>query len=242
MKKRIYLVLLSIIVIFFSCKDESGQFEEQLFTNDQISNALRECIRANSDSTLNVLCVVDTLHNKKGYSYYDSEAYRIEIPAAAKQMIDTLIAHDFGGAIDTLTMNINRAAEKCGNKIKSFFLDPLIKSITFTNPSQILRGKNDAITDYVKKNNQIEFMNLLKTSILSEQFNTLEIIPTWTMLQEEYYKITEKYMGIDILDSSAQQMMEGFFKQMAVWEEAVRTDPKLRGKETDWLYRVFATL
>jgi hypothetical protein len=242
MKKRIYLILLSIIVIFFSCKDDSGQFEEQLFTNDQINIALKDCLKLTSDTTLNTLCIADTVNKKLGYSYYESELYKIDFPTAAKPIIDTLTAYGFGGALDTLIININRAAEKCGNKIKSNFLEPLIKKITFPNPYQILHGENSAITDYVKKNNQSEFMALLKTSILLEQFNTLKITSTWNTLQEEYYNITGNYSSIDILDFSTQQMVDGFFKLMGVWEEAVRNDPKLRGKEADWLYRVFATL
>jgi len=242
MKKRIYLILLSVIVIFFSCKDDSGQFEKQLFTNEQINIALKDCLQLTSDTTLNTLCIVDTVNKKLGYSYYESEAYRIDFPAAAKPLIDTLTAYGFGDAMDTLIININYAAEKCGNKIKSEFLQPLIKKITFQNPYQILHGENSAITNYVKKNNQTEFIALLKNSILLEQFNTLKIISTWNTLQEEYYNITGKYSAIDILDSSTQQMVDGFFKLMGVWEEAVRNDPKLRGKETEWFYRVFATL
>jgi hypothetical protein len=242
MKKRIYLVLLSVIVIFFSCKDDSGRFEEQMFTNEQITFALKDCIKLTSDSTLNALCIVDTIDSKLGYSYLDLQVYRIELPTAAKQITDTLTAYGFGGALDTLVMNINRAAEQCGNKIKSEFLTPLIKNITFPNPNQMLHGGESAITDYVKKTNQTEFIALLKSSVLLEQFNALEITATWNLLQEEYYKITEKYAPVNILDAAAQQMTDGFFKKMALWEAAVRNDPKYRGKESEWLYKVFATL
>jgi hypothetical protein len=242
MKKRIYLILLSVVVIFFSCRDESGNFEEQLFTNVQITNALRECIRVTSDSTLNALCIVDTLSEVHGYYWYDSQAYRIELPAAAKQMLDTLTEHDFGATIDTLIIHINKAAEQCGNKIKSSFLDPVIKDIAFTNPYQTLHGGNSAITDYVKATKENEFRSLLKNSILLEQFAVYDIIPTWVRLQEEYYKITGHYITIDILETSMQQMVDGFFKKMALDEESVRTNPERRGDNKGWLYLVFATL
>jgi len=242
MKKRIYLILLSIVAIFFSCKDDSGQFEEQLFTNAQITNALQECIRATSDTTLMVLCIVDTLHETFGYYYYDSKAYRIGLPAAAKQVIDTLSAYGFSGTIDTLVFNINRAAEQCGNKIKSLFFTPLAKDIAFPNPYQTLHGKSSAITDFVKEIKQNEFLTLLKASVLLEQFNALEVIPSWNILQEEYYKITEKYVSIDILSPAVEQMVDGFFKNMALEEEAVRNNSNRRGDKNGWLFRVFATL
>jgi len=242
MKKHIYLILLSLAIIFFSCRDDSGKFETQLFTNTQISSALSECIRVTSDSTLNALCIVDTLHETQGYYYYDSKAYRIEFPAVAKYVIDTLTAHGFGEALDSLNYNINRAAEQCGNKIKAMFLDPLVKNIVFPNPNLILNGGNNAITNYVIEVKQNDFLTLLKTSILLEQFNTCNISLSWNMLQEEYYKITDKYCSIDIFSSTAQQIVDGFFKKMKLQEEAVRKNPELRGNEKGWLFKVFATL
>jgi hypothetical protein len=241
MKKTIYLILFAVTLLFISCKDDSGKFEEQIFTNDQITFALRECIKVTSDSTLKVLCIVDTLYGIDGYSYHDSKAYRIELPAAA-QFIDTLTKYGFGNAIDTLIMNINKAAEQCGNKIKADFLEPIIKDITFPNPNQILHGDNTAITDYVKATRQTELIALLKTSVLLEQFNTLKVLSSWNMLQEEYYKITETYISIDILDFSVQQMVTGFFKKMASVEVAVRKNPELRGDAKGWLYLVFKTV
>ena len=243
MKKRIYLILLSIVAIFFSCKDDSGQFEEQMFTSAQITAALQECIRITSDSTLNALCIVDTLYEKQGYYHFDSKTYRINLSAAAKQVLDTLDKYGFADADTSIwTLKINRAAEQCGNKIKSDFLTPLAKDITFPNPNQILRGKNTAITDYVKETRQNELLSLLKTSVLLEQFNALEIISSWNMLQEEYYKITEKYVSIDILSPTSEQMVDGFFKKMAIEEDAVRKNPDRRGPVNGWLFRVFALL
>ena len=243
MKKRIYLILLSIVAIFFSCKDDSGQFEEQMFTSAQITAALQECIRITSDSTLNALCISDTLYKKRGYYYFDSDSsYRINLPAAAKQVLDTLDKYGFADADSILTLNINRAAEQCGNKIKSDFLTPLAKDITFPNPNQILRGAGTPLTDYVKQTRQNEFLTLLRTSVLLEQFNALEIISSWNMLQEEYYKITEQYVSIDILSPTSEKMVEGFFKKMAIEEDAVRKNLDRRGPETGWLFRVFAIL
>ena len=242
MKKCIYLLMLSIAVVSFSCRDDSGDFEEQIFTNEQITFALKECITITSDTTLNVLCIVDTLNENQGYYYYKSETYRIKLPTVAKQVIDTLTAHGFGETIDSLTFNINKAAEQCGNRIKADFVEPMKKSILFSNPNQTLHGGNTAITDYVLATKQTEFVHLLKTSILIGQFNELKVTVLWNMLQDEYFKITETHPSIDILDSSAQQMVDGFFKEMALWEEKVRKNPELYGDEKGWLFKVFKTL
>jgi hypothetical protein len=236
--------MLSIAVVFFSCRDDSGDFEEQIFTNDQITLALRDCIKVTSDTTINVLCIVDTLEKNIGYYYYSDSIYRIELSAAAKQVIDTLRAYEFENIdeiIDSLTFNINRGAEQCGKAITDFW-EPIIKNFSFPNPNKTLHGNSTAITDYVKATQQSELINLMKNYTLKENLTKLGVFTTWTMLLEEYYEITGSLLTIDILDYSVQQMVNGFFKEMALWEEKVRENPELRGKEDGWLYKVFATL
>jgi hypothetical protein len=242
MKKRIYLLLLSVVVIFSSCKDDSGDFVEQLFTDEQISMALRDCLRLSSDSTLNMLCMMDTVLLKDhGYFAYDSASYRLELPAAAKQIMDTLILHGFEEILDSLIFNINQAAELSGKKLKNQFLDTTIKLIVFQSPRLILRGGNNTITNYFKEREQNEMFSELKNSIFLEQVNKLDIIQTWNELQETYFHITGKYTSVDILAPSVQQMMDGFFTMMAIIEEAIRNNPELRGKSDSLFNKVFET-
>ena len=240
MKKHIYLSLLAIIVIFFSCKDNS-EFEEQLFTNDEITLALRNCINLTIDTTLNVLCVVDSVNGTHGFYYFDNGTYRIELPAAAKNVVDTLEKYDYKYDILVLIADMNKAAALCGNSIKQFW-NPVVKEMFFPNPNFVLRGEKNAITNFVKETKQHEFLSALASSILREQFNDLNIITRWNALQEIYYDITEDYASIDILTPAAQQMSNGFFRKMTLAEEAIRTYPELRGPANGLLYLVFATL
>ena len=241
MKKRIYLLLLSFIIIFFSCKDNSA-FVEQLFTDEQISQALGQCLKNAVDTTCNTLCIVDTSRTPEyGYTYYDAASYRIELPSGTKRVVDILTEQGYKNQLDTLIVEINRAAEQCGNNITRFWT-PVINNITFPNPNLILHGGNSAITDFVKEKQQSEFLSQLVSSILAEQFSELKIITKWNELQEIYYNITQEYSSTDILTSTAQQMVAGFFKRMAIAEKAIRDDPNLRGNTNSLLYRVFATL
>jgi hypothetical protein len=241
MKKRIYLLLLSVIVIFSSCKDDSGIFVEQLFTDSEISIALRDCLRLASDSTRKTLCVVDTLGEDYGYFYYDSGSYRIDFPPAAKQITDTLIKYGYGKMLDSLIYNINYAADLCGTKLKDQFLDTTIKALEFPNPKLILHGGENAATRFYKEKNQSVMFSVLENNIFLEQVNKLNIIQTWNDLQIAYFQITENYSSVDIITPSIQQMMDGFFKMMALVEEAIRKNPELRGKSDSLLNKVFET-
>jgi len=247
MKKRIYLLLLSVTVIFFSCKDNS-EFVEQLFTDNEISIALRQCIDSAAFYTCNALCVVDSgLNPKLGYNYYDSKSYRIELPAAAKNIVDTILAYATD-EMDSLRINslkdniiyiMNRAAEQCGNNLMRQFWKPTSDSTKFPKPNAILRGGDDAITNFVKQNYQTEFILVLVNSILKEQFDSLQVITTWNELQKEYLDITGVYSSIDILTPAAQQMVAGFFRKMATEEGLIRHDAGRRGSPNGLFYRVF---
>ena len=243
MKKRIYLILLSISAIFFSCKD-NNEFVEQLFTNKEISAALKQCIDSTAFRTCNVLCVVDSsLIPTLGYSHYDSKSYRLELPLAAKKVIDTLKQYGFDTNIDTLLINnINHAAELCGNDLIRQFWRVISDTVVFQNPNAVFRGGDNALTNFLKQTIQTEFINVLVNNILLEQFKELQIITTWNELQKEYYDKTGNYSTIDILTPTAQQMVAGFFRKMALEEEAIRKDPAKRGNPKSLLYRVFATL
>jgi len=243
MKKGIYLSLLAVTALFFSCKDDSGKFEQQLFTNTEISKALIQCMDSAISRTLNTLCVVDTLNETYGFSHYDEQSYRIELPAAAKNIVDTLSLEQYGyrETIDTLILDINRAAEQCGNRIKQFW-NQALKEITFPNPNLVLRGGNNAITNFVKENKYREFRSELE-SILLGQFNALRIITRWNELQVIYFDKPETtFSPVDIFIPAVQQMIDGIFRKMALEEEAIRLNPELRGPDTELLHRVFETL
>jgi hypothetical protein len=248
MKKRIYLLLLSVSIIFFSCKDNSGEFVEQLFTDNEISIALSQCIDSAAFYTCNALCVTDTLGEDLGYYYFDSKSYRLELPAAAKIVVDTLIKYGSEAHIDSLKIQtdslvflMNYAAEQCGNALTGQFWKPLSSSIVFSKPNAILHGDNNAITGFVKQTKQTEFISILVTSILLKQFNALNINNKWNELQKKYTEITGVYSSIDILTPTAQQMVTGFLKKMAIEEEMIRKNPDLWGSPKGIFYRVFET-
>ena len=242
MKKRIYFLLLSVVFIFSSCK-KSDEFVEQLFTDSQISSALKQCADTAIVKTCNALCVVDTTQKTLGYYYFGSESYRIELPADMKQIVDTLVAHGHQSQVDSLILILNRAAEQCGDKIIQF-LTANINNLTFPKPNLVLHGGDNAITEYIKINKQSEFVAALVSSILSEQFTALNVKAAWFQLQEKYFAITGSYSPtpLGIITPVAEQMAASFFKKMALEEEAIRKDKTRQGSPNGILYKVFSTL
>ena len=240
MKKRIYLLLLSVIAIFSACKEDSDEFVEQLFTDSQISAALNQCADTAATKTCSTLCFVDTSGEKKlGYYNFDSKSYRIDL---VNHIVDTLVAHGYQDKVDSLIFILNRAAELCGDKITQFWT-PIIKNTTYPKPNLVLHGGNSAITEYFKTTKKSEFVATL-VAYLPVQFTALNVDSTWTQLQNKYIEITGSYSPtpFGIITPTAEQMVAGFFKKMAIEEAAIRANPALQGNPNGLLHRVFSTL
>jgi len=238
MKKCTSLLLLAVSLFFCSCEDKSGDFVKQLFTDNEISVAITQCIDSTMVRTLNVLCITG---DKLGFYYYTDSAYRIQLPPETNSMVDSLKIYGYEADIDTLILDMNRAAEQCGDNIKRFW-NPIVSAITFPNPNLLLRSGNSAITDFVKATRQTEFADALSSYILIEQFNARNVIARWDQLQKIYFEETGEYSSKSILTPVVQQMTNGFFRKMALEEEALRKNPALRGPSTGLLYKVFENL
>jgi len=240
MKKRIYLLLLSVVSIFSACKDKSDEFFEQLFTDSQITTALNQCADTIALKTCNTLCIADTTGEEKfGYYYFDSQNYRIDL---VNQIVDTLLANGYQDQVESFIFLLNRAAEQCGNRITQFWT-PIIKNMTYPKPNLVLHGGNSAITEYLKTTNKSEFIATL-VAYLPDQFSALKVDSTWSKLQDQYFDITGSYSPtpFGIIAPTAEQMVAGFFKKMAIEEEAIRKNPALQGNPNGLLFRVFSTL
>jgi len=237
MKKCTSLLLLAVTLFFCSCEDNSN-YVKQLFTDTQISGAITQCIDSTIVRTLNVLCITG---DEFGFYYYADSAYRIQLPPETNSMVDSLKIYGYEADIDTLILDMNRAAEQCGDNIKRFW-NPIVSAFTFPNPNLLIRGGNSAITEFVKTTRQTDFANALSSSILIEQFNTLNVIARWDDLQKRYFEETGEYSSISILIPAVQQLSDGFFRKMALEEEALRKEPALRGPTTGLLYKVFENL
>ena len=127
MKKLSIILGIALIsaVTLFSCKDESGIYVEQLYTNAQKELAIKECLRTSADSAVSHLCVDDGF-----YSYHDMD-YRIDYDLLQASLFDTLENHGYGYLSDTLILRTNRLAESCGGQVLSA-LKTAIDSLTIS--------------------------------------------------------------------------------------------------------------
>ena len=236
--KKITYVIISVIVLFLaSCTDDSGEYSQKLFSNSDISEALRQCLICCSDSANYHLSVPDT--TAFGYYNYEDGKYRITLSAAAF-IFDTLRNNEHGDLVDMFIYQINNSASGISIEMSDYFKS-VRSDIKFEDPSAILYGSQKALTNYFEKNYSFPFITTI-SSTLSSYFTKQEIYTLWNELLSIYANYSSQPVNIDLQWQIAQQMVDGFIKEMGIEEVNVRTLVSHRGATNTTLYRVFATL
>ena len=199
MKKLLFLYLILLPLMMVSCKDDSGEFIGQYYTDAQLTTALRTCLTAAKDTALNKLCVPD--------GFNGSETYRVTLPENAdfRTLADILTAQEKGYLTDTLTARINRACELSGNALSAAF------------------SSSDAATSYFCTTCGAAML-ASAASILSEQMQSTGASRTWTEMQSAYYDATSTFLNYDLTGFAATSLLNAVYAEMAQEEGLIRTD------------------
>ena len=216
--KKLYLFCLILLpLMMVSCKDDSGDFIEQYYTDADLTSALRTCLTTAKDTALNLLCVPDGLNG--------SDTYRITLPDNAdfRALAEALAAQDKSDLTDSLVSQLNRAGEQSGNALSAAF-NSAISSRTFPDPSSLVYTTTyDAATAYFQIQCGPSMQNSAN-SILSEQMQNTGASATWTEIQSAYYTETAAFFNYDITSFTTNILLSSIYTEMAKEEKLIRTD------------------
>jgi hypothetical protein len=139
--------------------------------------------------------------------------------------------------VDTFETALNRAAEKAAKEAAPIFISA-IKSMNVSDGLNILKGQDDAATNYLRKTTNdslyIAFKPVVKNAI-----KAAKVTQYWNPLVNRYNKIplTTK-VNPDLEDYTTKKAMEGLFKLLAEEEKIIREQPSAR--VTNLLKKVFS--
>ena len=217
MKKLYFFGLVLLSMIMASCKDDSGDFIEQYYTNAELTSALRTCLSASKDTALNILCVPD--------GFNANETYRITLPdnTEFRTLSETLNDLNRGELIDSLVSQLNRACEQSGNALSAAF-NSAISSLTFPDPAAIVyTTTGDAATAYFRTQCGSTLHNSAANT-LTEQMQNTGANTTWNEIQSAYYTAHSTFFNHDIASYTATGLLDAIYTEMAKEENLIRTD------------------
>ncbi|NEW83220.1 MAG: DUF4197 domain-containing protein [Mariniphaga sp.] len=247
------ITIISLVFLLFSlgsCAELTRFSQSAINQNMPLSNAdivggLKNALLVATDSSVSHLSAVD--------GYLKDLAIKILLPPEAKSITDNLSKLP-GGAklVDDVIVRINRAAEDAAKGAKPIFVKS-VRDMTFTDGLQILKGPNDAATQYFVQKTSQQLGELYRPKIReSLNKNLVAGISTqqsWNELTVRWNKMAGSALGqfaglktvnVKLEDYILEQALKGLFLKIADREKDIRTD--VNARVTPLLKKVFGSL
>jgi hypothetical protein len=195
----------------------------------EVSSGLKEALNQGISKGVDVLSKTD--------GYYKS-AYKILLPSEVRKVTDRLKSvPGFSAVEDKLIERFNRGAEDAATLAKPIFVSA-IRSMTIQDAYNILMGKENAATEYLRKATYTALYNEFKPKVTSS-LNKVGALSYWGDVFGTYNKIPGvARVNPDINDYVTNQALEGLFGMVAKEEANIRKNPTQR--TTELMRKVFA--
>ena len=197
-------------------------------TNQEIISGLKEALNVGSNNA--------TTNASKPDGFYKHEIIKIPFPKEVKDVESKVRAVGMGKQVDDFVMAMNRAAEEAAKEAAPIFLGA-IKNMTITDGMNILKGNDDAATQYLKSNTNAELYAKFKPVVQSAMAK-VNVAQYWNPVANGYNKLPfTKEVNPDLEDYITNKALDGLFYLVAQEELKMRKDPAAR--VTDLLKKVF---
>ncbi|TDE15532.1 DUF4197 domain-containing protein [Dyadobacter psychrotolerans] len=239
MNKKIILV--AMLGLFSSCasqaqlKGKLGKLFEQVqspagvLSEGDIAKGLKEA--------LNIGVSNGSAEASKVDGFYKNELIKLVIPPEAQKVAETLRKMGLGAEVDKFTLSLNRAAEDAAKKSKPIFVKA-VTSMTITDAVSILKGQDDAATQYLKKTTNSD---LYKTffPVVDSTLKINKATQYYADIVNIYNKLPlVKKVDPNLKEYATQKTIDGLYVLIAQEEKKIRKDPVAR--VSDLLKKVFS--
>ena len=169
--------------------------------------------------------------------YFKNSLIKILFPPDARKVETKLRQVGMGKQVDRFILSINRAAEKAAKEAKPIFVSA-IKSMTIQDAWGILKGEDDAATQYLDRTTSKQLFTKFNP-IIKRSLNEVNATKYYKELITSYNKIPLVDKRNPNLDEHVtDKSIDGLFTLIAKEEANIRKNPGAR--TTDLLKKVFS--
>lgn len=240
--KRSVLKNLGILAVIFMGACTSTQINQTLgevnktlggstsapLTTGEVAQGLKEALIKGISNGADLVSQVD--------GYFKNPEIKIPFPPEVKKVEDRLRQIGLGNEVDKFVMTLNRGAEDAAREAKPIFIQA-IRSMTIEDAWSILRGDEDAATQYLKRTTS----GLLKEKfkpVIQNSLNKVNATKYYGEIVTRYNQIPlVQKVNPDLDDYATDRAIEGLFLMIAKEEKNIRQNPVAR--TTEILKRVF---
>lgn len=218
-------------------------------TSAQINQAIGDVNKALGQESLTSVEVADGLkealikgaslgadHVSQTDGYFGNPQIKIPFPPDVKKVEDRLRQIGLGGEVDKFILTLNRGAEDAAREAKPIFVDA-IKAMTIEDAWGILRGEEDAATQYLRRTTGTRLAEKFKP-VIKASLDKVNATRYYSDIVTTYNRIplVEK-VNPDLDDYATGKAIDGLFIMIAKEEKRIREDPVAR--TTELLRKVF---
>jgi hypothetical protein len=205
-----------------------GTTAEKPLTTEEVGGGLKEALINGISKGSDLVSQMD--------GYFKNPEIKIPFPPEVKKVENTLRDIGLGSEVDKFVMTLNRGAEDAAKEAKPIFI-AAIKGMTIQDAWAILKGEDNAATEYLRKTTSVLLKEKFKP-VIQTSLNKVNATKYYGDLVTRYNKIplVEK-VNPNLDDYATDRAVEGLFVMIAKEELNIRKDPIAR--TTDLLKRVF---
>lgn len=170
--------------------------------------------------------------------YFKNPLLRIAFPPEAQQVATQLRALGFNKQVDQFELSLNRAAEDAAKRAKPVFIKA-ITQMTIQDAVGILRGQNDAATQYLRRTSGQQLVTEF-TPIIDSTLKKNNATRYYTDLVNIYNRVPfVQKVNPNLTEYATNRAVDGLFVLVAQEEKRIRENPAARA--TELLKRVFGS-
>jgi hypothetical protein len=197
-------------------------------TEKDAAEGIKEALIKGTSEGVKTVSIVD--------GYYGNSSIKIPLPPEAKVIESKLRSMGFGKKVDEAIVSINRAAEGAAKEATPIFV-AAIKNMSITDAMSIVKGTDDAATQYLNRTTSGELNTKFQPAINSS-LDKVKATKYWKEIITLYNKIPfVQKKNPNLSEYVTRKAIDGLFYMTAQEEKKIRQDPAAR--TTDLLKKVF---
>ena len=187
--------------------------------NSEIINGLKEALKVGMNNATASASKVD--------GFYKNPLIKIPFPKEVSEAEKTMRSLGMDKEVDKFVKTLNRAAEDAAKSAAPIFLNSILK-MNIDDGLGILRGGNDAATQYLKNTSNAALIAAFQPSV-KNSLDKVNITKYWKPLMTNYNKLPfVNKINPDLNSYVTNKAIDGLFKLIASEELKIRKDPAQR--------------
>lgn len=198
-------------------------------TSAEVAEGLKEALVKGISTGSDIVSQLD--------GYFKNPEIKIPFPPDVKRVEDKLRQLGLGSEVDKFVLTLNRGAEDAAKEAKPIFITA-IRSMTIQDAWGILRGNDDAATQFLKRTTTAQLKEKFKP-VIQNSLNKVNATKYYRDIVTRYNQIPlVQKVNPELEDYATDRAIEGLFIMIAKEEKNIRQNPVAR--TTELLRKVFA--